>query len=346
MNNLRQARRQRFPHPWLKRPMLLLLLLIIITPVVFLLALGVGSVPVTGATLLQILSGNQAGMQHDLVMHLRLPRAASAFATGGMLALAGVLMQVLLRNPLADPYILGISGGAAVAALLAMLAGMSGIGLSGCAFAGALLSMLLVFSLARGEGAWTSTRLLLCGVVLAAGWGAVISFILATSKDTQVQSMLFWLMGDLSYNSHTGAGILVLMLGLLLCLPMARGLNLLSHGDLLAASLGLEVKRLRWQIYCVASLLAASAVTLAGSIGFVGLVIPHLVRLMGIHDHRLLLPASTLLGGSFLLVADSMARTIIAPQQLPVGVITALLGIPLFLYFMRRTMSTDSATRK
>lgn len=323
----------------MSRPAIILILLMGIAPVCFLLALGMGSVPISNAALWQILTGNLPGMQHDLIMHLRLPRAASAFATGGMLALAGVLMQVLLRNPLADPYILGISGGAAVASLLAMLIGISGFFLSACAFGGALLSMLLVFSLARGNGSWTSTRLLLCGVVLAAGWGAVISFILAISKDTQVQGMLFWLMGDLSYAPHSGMGMLVLCLGLLLCLPLARNLNLLAHGDLMAASLGIEVSRLRWQIYCLASLLAASAVTLAGSVGFIGLVIPHMVRLMGVHDHRLLLPAATLLGGSILLIADSAARTVIAPQQLPVGVITALLGIPLFLYFMRRSMA-------
>lgn len=333
------------PHPTLpavamKRPLVILLILIGITPVCFVLALHMGSVPITSAALWRVFSGELTGMQHDLVINLRLPRAISAFATGGMLALAGVLMQVLLRNPLADPYILGISGGAAVASLLAIMLGISGVGLPVSAFGGALLSMLLVFSLARSNGAWTSTRLLLVGVVLAAGWGAVISFLLSISKDTQVHSMLFWLMGDLSYTDHTGLGIIILMIGLLLCLPLARSLNLLSHGDMVAASLGLKVTQLRWQAYCLASLLAASAVTLAGSVGFIGLVIPHLVRLMGIHDHRLLLPAASLLGGSLLLLADTAARTVLAPQQLPVGVITALLGIPLFLFFMRRSMAT------
>lgn len=276
-------------------------------------------------------------LAHSLVFELRLPRLLSAFAVGALLALAGALMQTLLRNPLADPYVLGISGGAAVGALGTMLLGLGGLWLSGGSFAGALLSMLLVFSLAHGRGSWTATRLLLTGVIVAAGWGALISFILAISPDANLRGMLFWLMGDFSHAGTPGLAWLVMLLGLALCLPWARDLTLLGRGELQAQSLGVNVGRLRWGIYFLASLLTAVAVTQAGSIGFVGLVVPHLIRLALGNDQRLLLPASALLGGTLLVCADTLARTALAPQQLPVGVITAFLGVPLFLYLLRRS---------
>lgn len=276
------------------------------------------------------------GLDHALIWEIRLPRSLSAFAVGGLLALAGTLMQVLLRNPLGDPYILGISGGAATAALLAMLAGVSTIWLTGFAFTGALISMLLVFTLAHGRGAWTSTRLLLTGVVIAAGWGALISFILAITPAQQLPGMLFWLMGDLSDADAPGLPLLILLIGTTIALGLAPALNLLARGELQAASLGIEVKPLRYLIFLLASLLTAAAVTVGGSIGFVGLVVPHLFRLAGGSDHRLLIPGATLLGGSLLLFADTLARSVLAPQQLPVGVISALLGVPLFLYLLNR----------
>ncbi len=298
-------------------------------------ALALGSVTVHWQDLWAVMQGEQ-GLYRNLVVDLRLPRALTAFATGGMLALAGALMQVLLRNPLADPYILGISGGAAVGALSSMLIGVSGVWFTGSAFGGALLSMMLVFTLARGRGSWTSTRLLLTGVVIAAGWGAVISFILAISPDTHLRGMLFWLMGDLSHAQNPGVEWIVLLLAMALCLPLAHQLNALSRGELQASALGVAVKPLRLQIYVLASLLTAVAVTLAGSIGFVGLIVPHVLRLMMGNDQRVLLPAAVLSGGSLLTIADTLARTVMAPQQLPVGVITALLGVPIFLYLLQR----------
>ena len=315
---------------------LILPLLIVLAPLSLLLALSVGSVDTDAATLWAVLSGQGDGLAQTLVLELRLPRALSAFATGALLALAGTLMQVLLRNPLADPYILGISGGAAVAALLSMLLGLSGAWLAGNAFIGAAITVALVFGLAHGRGAWTPTRLLLTGVVVAAGWGAVISFILAITPGRDLPGMLFWLMGDLSHAPPPLAGLLVTALGLLACLPLARDLNVLARGELAASSLGVAVPRLRLALYLLASLFTATAVTIAGSIGFVGLVIPHLLRLLGLTDHRRLLPAAVLSGGSLLVLADTLARTALAPQQLPVGVITALLGVPLFLYLLNR----------
>ena len=272
-----------------------------------------------------------------MIHELRLPRALSAFAVGGLLALSGALLQVLLRNPLADPYVLGVSGGAAVAALLSMLGGL-GIGwVRGNAFLGALLSMLIVFGLSRLGSAWTQNRLLLTGVVVAAGWGALISLILALAPSAQVQGMLFWLIGDLSYATQPAMALMALVAGLAVSLWFARALNLLLRGEGTAAALGENPARLRYIIYLVASLLTAMAVTLAGSVGFVGLVIPHILRLVAGSDHRFLLPACVLLGGGFLTIADTLARSWVAPVQLPVGVITALLGVPAFLYLLIRS---------
>lgn len=300
------------------------------------LALAVGSVGIGVAELWAVLTGAETGTPHTLVMELRLPRALGAFAAGGMLALAGALMQVLLHNPLADPYILGISGGAAVVALCVMLLGLGDLWITGGALAGALFSMLLVFGLAHGRGGWTPLRLLLTGIVVAAGWGALISFILAISPERNLRGMMFWLMGDLSQVGSPWPGLAVLALGLLASLPLARTLNVLAWGELQAGALGVPVGRIRIAVYLLASLLTATAVTMAGTVAFVGLIVPHMLRLVGGHDHRLLLPASALLGGTLLVLADTAARTAFAPQQLPVGVVTALVGVPVFLYLLHR----------
>ncbi len=315
----------------------------VLLPLLALLALGcialalmVGSVPLAPATVWASLTGSGEGTAQRIVLDLRLPRALAAFVVGGLLGLAGALMQVLLRNPLADPYVLGVSGGAAVGALLTMLFGLASGWIAVNAFVGALGSMLLVFLVAHGRGGWTPTRLLLTGVVVAAGWGAVISFLLAISPDRELRGMLFWLMGDLAHTSGPGWTVLVLIAGLILATALARPLNLLARGDLQAQALGVAVGPLRLSIYFAASLLTAAAVTVAGSVGFVGLVVPHMIRLIAGADHRVLLPAAVLLGGSLLTAADAVARIIIAPQQLPVGVITALIGVPVFLVLLHR----------
>jgi len=314
-----------------------LLLLIVLVPVVFLVSLSVGSVHVSTGDLISLLLSEPATQETQVISELRLPRSLGAFTCGALLALSGVLMQVLLRNPLADPYVLGVSGGAAVATLLAMLSGAGGFMLTGSAFLGSLISMLLVFGIAQMQGSWSPTRLLLTGVVIAAGWGALISLILSISPDRNIHSMLFWLMGDLSYVNMVWPGILVLIFCTLTTLAGARQLNVLLHGDLQASALGINIKKLRLTLYVVASILTATAVTIAGTVGFVGLIVPHLVRLTGITDHRWLIPNSILLGGTLLLVADTFARTVIAPNQLPVGVIMAIIGVPLFLILLHRS---------
>ena len=318
-------------------PSRLLLGLLLLGISTFWLSLGSGTIELESDEIWRALSGAAPDLHRSLILELRLPRTLAAFATGGLLAMAGTLMQVLLRNPLADPFILGTSGGAAVGALTLIMLGVPTIWIEVGAFAGALASTLLVFGLAHGPGQWNSTRLLLTGVVIAAAWGAVISFLLAISPNSTLRGMLFWLMGDLSAASRPWLALSVLGLGLICGLAISRHLNVLSRGDQQAAALGVAVTRIRIIIYTLAALLTASAVSLAGSIAFVGLIVPHMLRLAGARDHRILLPASVLLGGTLLMLTDTAARTLLAPRQLPVGVITALIGAPLFLFLLQRS---------
>jgi len=249
----------------------------------------------------------------ELVWRLRIPRATAAWAVGALLSLSGCLMQVLLRNPLADPYILGVSGGASFATLLGMTLGVASAYLPALAWAGALASILIVFSLARGEGPWSGTRLLLTGVVTASGWAALIS-----------------------YSSLPSWALVTLAFIFLVCFGMARSLNVLAMGETTARLLGEPTHKLLWLVYLLASILTATAVSIAGNIGFVGLIVPHLMRLIVGSDHRVLLPAAALFGGLFLVLSDTLARTVLAPRQLPVGVVTALLGVPLFLLLLNK----------
>ena len=281
----------------------------------------------------------------EIVTRLRLPRALAAFAVGGLLALAGALMQVLLRNPLADPYVLGLSGGAAVGALAAMLAGMGALAINLGASAGALAAIALVFAFARRDFARqqlygaldASPRLLLTGVIMAAGWGALITLTLTLAPEARLRGMLFWLMGDLNGVDSWAPALLALAAALALIYPAARELNVLLRGEVVAHALGVRVAPLRRRVYLVASVATALAVTTAGAIGFVGLVVPHALRLALGNDQRVLLPASALAGGTLLLLADTAARSLLAPLQLPVGVITALFGVPAFMFLLMRS---------
>jgi iron complex transport system permease protein len=311
-------------------------LLVIALPLSLLFALTQGSVAVSPADVWHAFAGNDSGVTAQLLRELRLPRALAAIAVGGLLALAGALLQVLLRNPLADPYVLGVSGGASVAALLAMLAGVGGIWISGSAALGALGAILLVFGLSHGASVWTRERLLLTGAVTAAGFGALTSLILTLASDTQLPGMLHWLLGDLSGATHPWPALAILVVALLAAVAYARPLNVLARGETVAAALGENPAHLRIAIYFIASVCTALAVTLAGAVGFVGLVVPHLLRLVGGSDHRHLLPNCVLFGGCFLVIADTLARTVVAPVQLPVGVLTALIGVPAFLVLLAR----------
>jgi len=305
-------------------------------------ALSSGSADISAAQVWNSLTGVAPDNIRRLVIELRLPRALTAFGVGGLLAVSGVLMQVLLRNPLAEPYILGSSGGAAVAALLAMMLGLGAATVDFAAFGGAMAATLLVFSIAQGSGSWTPTRLLLTGVVLAAGFSAATTLLLALSPDQNLRGMLFWLMGDLNYAYAPAQSLWLLGAITLGGLLFARHLNVLARGDLQAAIVGLPVSGFRLLVFCVTALATAISVTTVGVIGFIGLVVPHLMRIVAGSDHRIVLPASALAGGVLLVVADTLARTVLAPRQLPVGALTATLGVPLFLILMSRYRVRDS----
>ena len=310
--------------------------LLLLVAAAFMVALASGSADISVGETLRILAGGGSEQARSLILELRLPRALTAFAVGGLLAVAGVLMQVLLRNPLAEPYILGSSGGAAVAALLAMVMGFGSAIVDVSAFAGAMAATLLVFSIAHGTGSWTPARLLLTGVVLAAGFSAATTLLLAMSPDQNLRGMLFWLMGDLSF-AYDPVRCLVLLTLLVVAGTLgARHLNVLARGELQAAIVGLPVQSIRYLIFVASALATALSVTTVGVIGFIGLVVPHLVRLVSGSDHRIVLPASALAGGALLIVADTLARTLLAPRQLPVGALTAAIGVPLFLVLMNR----------
>jgi iron complex transport system permease protein len=282
------------------------------------------------------LASVEPSLARDVVVDLRLPRALTAFAVGGLLALAGALLQVLLRNPLADPYVLGVSGGASVTALLALMLGLPAFLVDGAAGAGALAACLLVFALASGPGGWTPTRLLLTGVVVAAGAGSLVSLLLAMSDDTRLRGMVFWLLGDLTRSERWGWLLSLLAGATLVCVALGRPLNVLARGETLAATVGLNVGRLRIVVFVLSSLLTGCAVSTAGSIGFVGLVTPHLVRLALGNDQRIVLAGSALLGGLLLMAADLASRLVLAPRQLPVGALTAVVGVPIFLLLLSR----------
>ena len=300
------------------------------------LAISTGSTPLRLDTVMTALLEGHDSVVREVILELRLPRALNAFSTGGLLALAGVLMQVLLRNPLADPYVLGISGGAAVSALAAMLLGFGGLVVDWAAGTGALGATLLVFALAHARGGWTPQRLLLNGVVVASGCTAIVSLMLALGDETRLRGMLFWLMGDLSFASFSPTALCMLAAVGGLAVAGARSLNVLARGEVESQALGLALSPARIALFCATAALTATAVTTAGGIGFIGLVTPHLVRLVAGANHRIVVPASILLGGTLLTLADTLARIAAAPRQLPVGALTALIGVPLFLILMRR----------
>jgi iron complex transport system permease protein len=252
------------------------------------------------------------------------------------------VFQALLRNPLADPFVLGVSGGAAVGAVVAIIIGFGAIpfGIPAMAFAGALCAMILVLGLARTEGERRTERTLLAGIVVNAFFSALIMFLVSISSGEQLQSVIFWLMGDLAMAGGKDVLLAALFLaaGFGVMIFHARDLNILLTGDESALQLGVSVGRIRWVLLLSASLMMGAAVSVSGIIGFVGLMVPHMVRMMFGSDNRLLLPASLLFGAAFLMAADTIARIIIAPAELPVGVVTALCGAPYFAYLMKRSV--------
>jgi iron complex transport system permease protein len=277
--------------------------------------------------------------QYDILFQIRLPRILLAAAVGGALATAGASYQALLRNPLAEPYLLGVSNGAAVGTMIALVFfGANEWSRPVLAFAGALIATLAVYQLARGRAGATPERLILAGVIVTTFLSSVIVFVTTLMDATRIRSFTFWLLGDLSGTTKTllPVAIAVAVLGTIALTLNARSLNLLMLGERDAFDLGVEVKRVRVVVFVVASLLVGSSVAASGSVGYVGLVVPHLVRLSLGSDNRISIPAAALGGALFVIVADTVARTIIAPRELPVGAITALIGAPLFIYLLKR----------
>lgn len=320
-----------------------LLFLSLLVLVVLMSLLGSESLPV-GSSLCAIgsLGRSDCGLTLDqsaILFQIRLPRILLAASVGASLAAAGASYQALLRNPLAEPYLLGISNGAAVGTMLALVfLGAFEWARPLLAFSGALLATFVVYRLAQGRTGATPERLILAGVIVTTFLSSVIVFVTTLMDATRIRSFTFWLLGDLSGTTNR---LLVIAIAVaLLCTTVlaanARSLNLLMLGERDAFDLGVEVSRVRLIVFVTASLLVGSSVAASGSVGYVGLVVPHLVRLSLGSDNRMTIPAAAICGAVFVVVADTIARTIIAPRELPVGAITALVGAPLFIYLLKR----------
>ena len=293
-----------------------------------------GSADLRFTDILRALLNGGDEMTRSIVWELRLPRVLAGFAVGALLSLAGILLQTMLRNPLADPYVLGLSGGGAIGAIGAMSLGAGLLVTQGAAALGALTVIVIVVTLGeRGSNA----RLLLTGAVVASACGALLTVLLTIVDAPQLRGMVFWLAGDLGWAPEPAWALALALTATLVCTLSGRGLNLLASGDLRAASLGLAVPLWRRCILLGSAVLTAFAVVTAGAIGFIGLIVPHAVRLaLRSADHRMLVPAAALAGGSLLVIADAVARSVVAPRQLPVGAVMALIGAPLFVALLRR----------
>ena len=278
--------------------------------------------------------------EKTIIFSIRLPRVIFAGLVGASLSAAGVIFQALLRNPLADPFILGVSGGSAVGAIIGIIIGLGSVpfGIPGLAFLGAVITVILVFLIGKTNKELHSNTLLLAGVIVNAFFSAIIMFLISISRNADLHNITFWLMGDLSL--ATWIKILfvsvLLLFGFAIIYSYARPLNLIVTGEETAMQLGVNVERTKIILFLAGSLVTALAVSFSGIIGFVGLIIPHIMRMLLGPDHRLLLPASFLFGASFLVMADTIARTAIPHSELPVGVITAICGAPYFIYLLRR----------
>jgi iron complex transport system permease protein len=316
------------------------LVLGLIAAVVLVGAVLVGPAGYSVPRALEALAGRADPAAVAIVRDLRVPRVLLAFLVGGSLAVTGAALQALVRNPLADPYLLGLSGGAGLGAVGAIALHLGGAwALPACAFLGALLAVALVYRLALVTGSVLDARvLLLGGVVVGAFAASLMAAIMVVSPAAELRNALLWLLGGFEGASWRA----VTVFGAYAIAPVTaiylagRPLDLLTLGEEPAQYLGTDVERVKRLVYLASSLLTAAAVAVAGIIGFVGLVVPHAVRLLGGHLHRRLLPAAFLLGGTLLVVADALARTVLAPVELPVGVVTALVGVPVFVVLVRR----------
>jgi iron complex transport system permease protein len=329
-------------HVTVTRHALLLAGLVLAFVAMVLVGLMVGAVPVPVAEVLAALRGSADAQTRTIVVGLRLPRVLLAAEVGAGLAVSGAVFQALLRNPLAEPYVLGVSSGAAVGAVTAIVFGMTATSMFAlpiAAFIGAIVAITLVLAMAAAAGRGLDTHvLLLAGVVIGAFFNALILLLVNFADLETFRAAMLWIMGSFSgASSESVTTVAVWVIPALVVLGMlARPLNLMSVGEQSAFHLGVDVRQLKLFLYVGTSLVVGVCVAGSGAIGFVGLVVPHALRLVGGSDHRWLLPACALTGGGFLVFADTIARTIVAPAELPVGVVTALAGVPVFLWLLIR----------
>jgi iron complex transport system permease protein len=330
----------------LKRIIIVCAVLLSLLVGVILVSLSLGAAKLGSAHVLRVLIhlavylDSPAGPEGLIILSVRLPRILLAGLVGAALAVAGCSFQALLRNPLADPYILGVSSGSALGAVSAILVGLSAtsFGRPLASFCGAIITVMFVFNVGKvGKGLHTNT-LLLAGVIISAFFSAIIMFLISAAHNEDLPKIVFWLMGDFSDSNYHFILITLPYIagGMVVLYSCARGLNLIVMGEETAIQLGIDVERLKKMAYIFASLITAAAVSVCGLIGFVGLIIPHSVRMLFGPDHRLLIPASALMGACFLIASDTIARTIAAPTELPVGAVTATFGAPFFIYLLKK----------
>ena len=303
----------------------------------------IGTVAVTLMQMLTVGDRDVAGLGPAAVimMQIRLPRILVGFLVGGSLASVGVALQAMLRNPLADPYVLGVSSGAAMGVSLALLFGIGTVmalvpALPLFGFVGGLLSLVVIYQLAQSKGRLPIQSLILAGVILNAILTAFIMFITSIMEPNRSSGLMAWLMGSLTAPGYAGLAVFAAYAvgGMAILMQKAQTLNVLTLGEETARSLGVETERAKKQLFALTAFLTGAVVSISGMIGFVGMVVPHAVRMLVGSDHRLLLPASALVGGMFLVLSDTIARTILAPAEIPVGIVTALAGGPFFLYLL------------
>lgn len=333
------------------RQYLFLALLALAWGVLLVVGLGMGALPISLGQIWEILFDGGIGQslegyseaQYAVLWQIRMPRVLAASLVGAALAFAGAALQGIFRNPLADPGIIGISAGGSLAASIALVIGLPAgfwaqFGLSGITFLGALATVMGVWWMARTQGGTGSGTLILAGIAINAFAGAGTGMMTFLSSESQLRSLTFWLMGSLGGATWTSVGVLVLCVSIpaLFLRGLGKQLNAFALGEQNAATMGVRVQALKVKVLILSTLAVGGAVALSGIIGFVALVIPHMLRMAGGHDHRFLLPASMILGAGVLLLADILARTVVAPQELPIGLVTALLGTPFFLIVLNR----------
>jgi len=314
--------------------------------VVVVLSLKVGAYPISVRDVAMTLVRGALGHWNSIpssdrliVFGLRLPRIALGIMVGAALSVSGASFQALLRNPLADPYVLGVSSGAALGAILSLVwLQQYPWSMQALAFLGALATIAAVYFLGRRKGQLDSTTLLLAGIITASFLSAIIMFLMTTVSGRDLRGMAFWLMGDLATPPAIGLGFLfvILLIGIGAIYTTSSDLNLILTGEQEAHHLGVNVPRVKLVVYVSASLLTGLAVSVSGAIGYVGLLVPHVMRMLFGSDYRVLIPASAIGGAIAVALADTLARTVVAPTELPVGAVTAAIGAPVFIYLLRR----------